>query len=67
MLTDDSKLYLKKIYMHVSTEGIKRRELEKIELRPLYMDFQATTPMGSILYDYWSIFLRRMSGVDVKQ
>ncbi|KAF4093726.1 hypothetical protein AMELA_G00005230 [Ameiurus melas] len=41
-------------------EGIKRRELERNEARPLYMDFQATTPMGSICYNYWNIFLRRM-------
>lgn len=27
------------------TEVIKSRVLEKNELRPLYMDFQATTPM----------------------
>ncbi|GAA6094035.1 cysteine desulfurase, mitochondrial [Tachysurus ichikawai] len=33
---------------HKHREGIKRRELEKNEMRPLYMDFQATTPMGSI-------------------
>lgn len=28
---------------------IKSRELEKEELRPLYMDFQATTPMVTSL------------------
>lgn len=32
-------------YYGVFTELIKSRELEKDELRPLYMDFQATTPM----------------------
>uniref|UniRef100_A0AAY4DYY3 Cysteine desulfurase n=1 Tax=Denticeps clupeoides TaxID=299321 RepID=A0AAY4DYY3_9TELE len=39
-------------YLHVVhrvvTESIKSRELEKDELRPLYMDFQATTPMVCI-------------------
>lgn len=29
-------------------ELIKKRELEKDELRPLYMDFQATTPMVTV-------------------
>uniref|UniRef100_A0A8C5DYG1 Cysteine desulfurase n=1 Tax=Gouania willdenowi TaxID=441366 RepID=A0A8C5DYG1_GOUWI len=33
------------------TELIKKRELEKDELRPLYMDFQATTPMDPRVLD----------------
>ncbi|XP_028303630.1 cysteine desulfurase [Gouania willdenowi] len=32
-------------------ELIKKRELEKDELRPLYMDFQATTPMDPRVLD----------------
>ncbi|KAF7693308.1 hypothetical protein HF521_008624 [Silurus meridionalis] len=32
----------------IERERIKPRKLQKDELRPLYMDFQATTPMGSI-------------------
>lgn len=31
-------------------ELIKKHELEKDELRPLYMDFQATTPMVIVTY-----------------
>ncbi|XP_053083203.1 cysteine desulfurase, mitochondrial isoform X2 [Pangasianodon hypophthalmus] len=31
--------------------GIKRRTLEKNEMRPLYMDFQATTPMDPRVVD----------------
>lgn len=31
-----------------SADLIKKNELEKDELRPLYMDFQATTPMVTI-------------------
>ncbi|MCI4390130.1 hypothetical protein PGIGA_G00119090 [Pangasianodon gigas] len=45
---------------HTHREGIKRRKLEKNEMRPLYMDFQATTPMGSSLYSYRKMFLRRI-------
>lgn len=33
------------------TELIKKHELEKDELRPLYMDFQATTPMDPRVLD----------------
>ncbi|KAL4648918.1 cysteine desulfurase, mitochondrial [Arapaima gigas] len=36
---------------HRDREIIKRRELEKEELRPLYMDFQATTPMDPRVLD----------------
>lgn len=31
-----------------AAELVKKQELEKDELRPLYMDFQATTPMVTI-------------------
>lgn len=31
-----------------AAELIKKRKLEKDELRPLYMDFQATTPMVTV-------------------
>ncbi|KAG9353402.1 hypothetical protein JZ751_017997 [Albula glossodonta] len=37
--------------VHRETELIKSRELEKDELRPLYMDFQATTPMDPRVLD----------------
>ncbi|KAG5836335.1 cysteine desulfurase, mitochondrial [Anguilla rostrata] len=37
--------------VHRDRELIKSRELEKDELRPLYMDFQATTPMDPRVLD----------------
>ncbi|XP_035244540.1 cysteine desulfurase, mitochondrial [Anguilla anguilla] len=37
--------------VHRERELIKSRELEKDELRPLYMDFQATTPMDPRVLD----------------
>lgn len=76
MFIDDSKCnkfifktpFVIAIFCHHAafTEVIKRRELAKNEMRPLYMDFQATTPMGSILYNYQNTFLRRIHDVYVK-
>lgn len=37
--------------VHREKEMIKSRELDKEELRPLYMDFQATTPMDPRVLD----------------
>ncbi|XP_055040635.1 cysteine desulfurase [Misgurnus anguillicaudatus] len=37
--------------VHRQKEVIKSRDLEKDELRPLYMDFQATTPMDPRVLD----------------
>lgn len=35
--------------IYISIELIKKRDLVQDELRPLYMDFQATTPMVTTL------------------
>uniref|UniRef100_A0AAQ6AHD5 Cysteine desulfurase n=1 Tax=Amphiprion ocellaris TaxID=80972 RepID=A0AAQ6AHD5_AMPOC len=39
------------VYYVTLIDLIKKRELEKDELRPLYMDFQATTPMDPRVLD----------------
>lgn len=36
------------LFLLCAAELIKKHELEKDELRPLYMDFQATTPMVTV-------------------
>lgn len=48
-------------YLSYSKELIKTRELEKDELRPLYMDFQATTPMVPMPFSSITIQTRESS------
>lgn len=36
------------LLLFFAAELIKKQDLERDELRPLYMDFQATTPMVTI-------------------